>query len=236
VIIVIGGLVGAGKTSLAKELNKYYIHLNRSVCVLRLTAYPNTSYLLFDLLARIFYGHKVVQRYEKVGVHPSTLVAKRVQGFSSLFANIIIFVEILSLFLWNLCTKLRCFMSQIIIIDEGFVNAVANYLEILGKSATTLISFILRWVQRWNQQHKVVFLFITADFITLIRRWTTRRRPIITSLINIDHHIRYLRLMLLSLKLFLNSGFNVKIFDSSGKDVHMLVHEVIKYVEGSICR
>jgi hypothetical protein len=235
IIIVIGGFVGAGKSSLAKELNEYYMHLNESTCILRLTAYPNVSYLLFDLLAKIFYGFKVVKYYKKVGVHPSTLVSKRLQRLLPFFTKIMIFVEILSLLLWGLYIKLRCVKSQIVIIDEGFVNVIANYLEVLGKDATILVDFVMRWVHRLMQQYKVVLSFITADLNTLIRRWITRRRPIITSFINIDHHIRYLRIMSFSLKLFLDSGFSVKLLDSTNKDASILTHEVIRYLKNDVC-
>jgi len=236
VIVVIGGLVGAGKTSLAKELNRYYSRLNRRVCVLRLVAYPNVSYLFFDLLAKIFYGCKVVRYYRRAGVHPSTLVAKRIQKFSLLFAKIIFFVELSSLFLWDLYRRLRCFGSLMIIIDEGFVNAVANYLEILGKDATTVVSYVFKLAQKMNQKHRTVFLFVVADFDTLIKRWARRRCPIATSFIGLNHHIRYLKLMLFSLKLFLNSGFKIAVVDSSNKDVPILAYEAIKYVEDNVYR
>jgi hypothetical protein len=235
VIIVIGGLVGAGKTSLAKELNRYYTRY-RNVCVLRLVAYSNVSYLFFDILAKIFYGRRVVKNYERVKIHPSTLVAMRVRRFPPLFAKIIIFVEIFSLFLWNLYKRLKCFGSQIVIIDEGFVNVVANYLEVLGKNATPLIGYVLRLTQKWYQKHRTVFLFVTSDYDTLIKRWSIRKHPIITSFIDQDHHIRYMNLMLLSLKLFLDSGFNNIVVDSSNKDVHMLVHKVIKHIDDNICK
>ena len=235
IIVVIGGLVGAGKSSLVKELNEYYMCLNESTCILHLIAYPNVSYLLFDLLAKIFYGFKVVRYYKRAGVHPSTLVSKRLQRLLPFFTKIMIFVEILSLLLWGLYMKLRCIKSQIVIIDEGFVNVIANYLEVLGKDATILVDFVMRWVHRLTQQYKVVLSFITADLNTLTRRWIMRRRPMITSFINIDHHIRYLRLMSFSLKLFLDSGFSVKLLDSTNKDASILTHEVIRYLKNGVC-
>jgi hypothetical protein len=236
IIIVISGFVGAGKSSLAKELSKYYMHLNESACTFRLVAYPNVSYLLFDLLAKIFYGFKVVKYYERVCVHPSTLVSKRLQRLLPFFTKIVIFVEVLSLLLWSLYMKLRCIKSQIVIIDEGFVNIVANYLEVLGKDATMLVDLVMRLVYRLSQRYKIVLLFITTDLNTLIRRWIARRRPIITSFISIDHHMRYLRLMSFSLKLFLDLGFDVKLLDSTNKDASTLTHEVIRYLKNSICK
>lgn len=235
IIIVISGLVGAGKSSLAKKLNEYYMHLNESTCILRLIAYPSVSYLLFDLLAKIFYGFKVVKYYKKAGVHPSTLVSKRLQRPLPFFTKIIIIVEIISLLLWGYYMKLRCIKSRIVIIDEGFVNVIANYLEVLGKDATILLDFVMRGVHRLMQQYMVVLSFITADLDTLIGRWITRRRPIITSFVNIDHHIRYLRLMSFSLKLLLDSGFSVKLLDSSNKDAFILTHEVIRYLKNGVC-
>lgn len=234
VIVVIGGLVGAGKTSLVSELSKYYMRLHRRVCVSRLTAYPNISYIFFNLLARTLYGSRVVKDYERVGIHPSTLVAKRLRTLPHLPALIVVFAEILSLLLWNLYMKLKCSWSQVVIVDEGFINAVANYLEILGRNAATLVSFVLRTAQKWSRRHRVIPVFVVVDFETLIKRWFMRGRPIITSIIDLSQHIRYLKLMLISLRLFQSSGFHVAILDSSSKDVHTLMHEAIRCIEGNV--
>ena len=43
VVIIVGGMVGSGKSTLVNKLRDVF--LNERVCTLNMTAYPNVSYL-----------------------------------------------------------------------------------------------------------------------------------------------------------------------------------------------
>ena len=193
VVIIVGGMVGAGKSTLVNKLRDVFF--NERVCILNMTAYPNVSYLLFTLLAAFFYGRKIVKFYEERGVHPSTLVVKRLQRTGLMFSLITTLIETVSIHLWIIYVYIRCWRMRVIIVDEGFINAVANYVEVLGKKSNILIHYILSMLNSWRRKHKLVLVFLSANFNALRERWFKRERPVLTRFIGLDHHFRYLGLM-----------------------------------------
>ena len=226
VVIIVGGMVGAGKSTLVNKLRDVF--LNERVCTLNMTAYPNVSYFFFTLLAAFFYGRKTVKFYEERGVHPSTLVIKRLQRTGLLFSLITTLIEIVSVHLWIIYMHIRCWQMRVVIVDEGFINAVANYVEVLGKESNILIHYILSMLNSWRRKHKLVLVFLSANLNALRERWFKRERPVLTRFIGLDHHFRYLGLMKFSVRLFIRSGFNVLVVDTSYKRPDEVAEEVIK--------
>jgi len=232
-IIIVGGMVGTGKSTVVDVLRKALVI--KDICTLRLTAYPNVSYAFFTLLALLFYRRrKILKFYRSGGIHPSTLVIKRFNKLNSLFITLITFIEILSLCLWVLYMYIKCKGSKIVIIDEGFINVVANYMEVLGRNSSKLIYFVFKLLRRWSYRYRLLLIFLKADYSILMGRWAKRRRPIITSFIDLNYHILYQRLMMISLKMFLTSGFNIVLIDTSHKGVYDTIHEVIEIVRHNL--
>lgn len=221
--------MGGGKSSLVNNLRNV-LSANIDVCTLRLTAYPNLSYALFSLLALLLYNYKVLKLYSRVGVHPSTLAIKRIRKVNALTAMLITLLEIASIHLWRLYKSFKCRRSRIVLIDEGFINAVANYVEVLGKHSSVLIHYVYKLLRRFSQNHKLVFIFLTADINTLRRRWLRRRYPIETSFIDLFHHIRYVKLMMFSMRVFSKLGFKVHVIDATYKDLNEVVQEALKLI------
>ncbi|MEM1510230.1 MAG: hypothetical protein QW096_10245 [Thermofilaceae archaeon] len=191
VILVIAGFVGAGKTTISSVAKAYFAKQNLSTCYDSLTAFPVLSYAFFRMLGMICYGSKVLNYYESIKVHPSTLLVKRIIKFPKIIKLIILVMEIFSLILRLLILLLRSRGRDIIIIDEGFINIIANYIEILNKEAIYLTYMLVSIVNIISKKFKIYTFFLKTNLKVLSTRWKRRGYPKTTSLIDRTHHIYY---------------------------------------------
>ncbi|MEM2261452.1 MAG: hypothetical protein QXK24_03270 [Ignisphaera sp.] len=198
VILIIAGFVGAGKTTISNITKAYFAKQNLSTCYDSLTAFPAFSYAFFKILGIISYGSKVLNYYESIKIHPSTLVAKRIVKFPKIIKLIIVIMEIFSIILRLLILSLRSRGRDVIIIDEGFINIIANYIETLNKEAIYLICVLVSIVNIISKKFKIYTFFLKTNPKVLSMRWKRRGYPKTTSLVNNKHH-RYYNLSLLNM-------------------------------------
>lgn len=194
-IIVISGHVGSGKTTLSRFVAKYLRQHGFTVCYDRVTAFPLVSYLLFKVLALLMYGGKVVRYHESLSVHPSTLVVLRLKKQLGLLKIIIIFLESICTYLRITWLIFKCRNKDIVIIDEGFANVLANYIEILGETSRYLIYTVGKTILLLNKTHRLHVFYLKATCELLVERWFKRGYPKRTSLVSIHYHLKYSELL-----------------------------------------
>jgi deoxyadenosine/deoxycytidine kinase len=225
-MILISGFVGAGKTTIAQNLANY---LQQSdVCIQSISAFPNISYVVLKAISMLLYGHKVTQAHESLGVHPATLIVKRFYKLPKSLVFIITLIEVLSIQFAFLRMMFSCRRSKIIVVDEGPINMVANYLEVLDRDAKYLFYVLCRLLKHLQQQFDVVFIFLITNQNTLINRWIKRNRPLPTSLVDLYHHFQYIKLLTYSKTLFECAGFSIISFDTSNSDPESIARSIIK--------
>lgn len=230
-VVFVSGLVGAGKTTFARALKSYLASQGFKVCIYRISAFPLISYTFFRLLACIFYGCKVVKNYEKINVHPSTLVLLRAKRIPFLIMLIVIYLETVSTLLKYLGVFLRCRQMNMIIIDEGLINQFANYIELFGKRSALLILsariFFEKFKKIFGFDVNTVFMNI-RDYSVLLNRWHMRGHPLPTSFIDIKYHLKYLMLVEVAKNIMLKS-FNQHIVElyTDEKPLQKLVLEYL---------
>lgn len=202
-LIFVSGPPGAGKSTFVKILRAHYLLLGYKVHSQAITAFPMLSYTFFKLLSILLYGREIVELHLKLKVHPSTLVIQRVKLFPPLIVYMLSFLEIISILLsFHVKVFLRNKRNTIILIDEGLVNAIANYVEVFGKHAKLLVFFVLEFIKRIHHKFKVKVVFLDTRFDeVLVERWKKRGHPTATSLIGLEHHLMYARFVRLSEKL-----------------------------------
>jgi len=205
--IIVSGPVGAGKTTFVRALKLHLELQGLRVCDDSITAFPLFSYIFFKLLACMSYGCKVVKAYEKIKIHPSTLVLLRVKKIPSLITLIVMYLEILSVFLRYLKILFCCIRRDAIIIDEGLINMFANYIEIFGKKSAPLMFYVRTVFEKLRRMlgFDVDIVFISIkDYSMLLDRWYKRKYPLLTSLVDADHHFRYLKFIEISKNIIAN--------------------------------
>ena len=205
VLIFVSGPVGVGKTTFSTILFRLMLSQGHGVCYRSLTAFPLFSYMFFKLLATLLYGLNVVRYHERVRIHPSTLFILRVKSIPKPITVLFMFLESLSMLL-SLYYKviLSCMNRRVIIVDEGFLNMVANYIEVFGKRSAFLIALIAILLQKLQKRFKLSIIYLDAADTTLIERWRTRGYPAFTPIVDVMHHLMYVRLIRFSKKLLSN--------------------------------
>ena len=226
IIVIMGGMVGSGKTTLINKLKD--IISRDSSCATRMVAFPNISYVFFYILAMLLYNHRIVRLYEKAGIHPSTLVFKRIGNSGSIISLLIFIIEMISIHVWLLFTGIKCRKASLIIIEEGFINAMANYLEVLKEQSSLPIYYIAILLLAWKRKYRLYLFFLSTSTDVLLERWSKRRRPVISKFIGQDHHIRYLKLMQASLELLRKTGFTIVEIDTSYKSPSEVKKELLR--------
>jgi len=225
-IIIVSGFVGAGKTTIVQNLAKYLRQYD--VCSKSISAFPNISYYFFKAISILLYGRKITRAYKIIGVHPATLITKRFYNLPKFLAFITILIEVISIHLAFLRITFNHKNSRIIIIDEGPINMVANYLEVLNENAKYLFFALYKLIRCLQQRFDMVFVFLTTDPNILIKRWAARHRPFPTILVDLHHHLRYLKLLMHSRDLFEYTGFKIMSFDTSNSNPKRIVQFIIR--------
>lgn len=191
-LIFVCGSVGAGKTTLAKYLLRH-LSSKQKTCYQSITAFPLFSYVVYKLLSTLLYGCNLVRAHEKIRIHPATLFVKRVGRISQPLLITLVYIEAMSVFLTYVKMRLVCRKAQVIVIDEGPLNIMANYFEIFDKTyARWLIIFLLKLVRHLERtiDVKTIFLHVSSKS-ALLRRWTERGHPLSTTIVDFSHLIRY---------------------------------------------
>lgn len=227
-LIFVSGPVGVGKTTFSRTLLFSLLSRGYSVCYKSLVSFPLFSYLYFKLTAMLFYGLKIVRMHEKINIHPSTLFMLRVKKIPKPIISILTFLEILS-FLLSFYTKifLSCISKKVIIVDEGIINILASYLEIFGKNTFLplfLIAFMKK-LQHWFNL-RIIYLDVKNDEV-LLRRWITRKYPLATPIIGIEHHLKYTQLIRCS-KTLISKMLQVTEIDNTDNISHKIINEFIE--------
>lgn len=215
-LIFICGNVGAGKTTLKYNLLKY-LKTRRKVYSFSLLAFPLFSYVTYKMLAILMYGRGLVKLHEDIKIHPSTLFIKRVKRMPSFLLLVFTFIELMSIFpkyIW-LLEKLR--RNQVIIVDEGPINMMANYFEVFGSKhiITHPSFFLMRLVKNLKSKVDVKTVFLHSRSDVLIERWMHRKHPLPTNIIGLFHHIKYNKLVTLSKILYEKNVDDVLEIDTS---------------------
>lgn len=226
VMLVIAGFVGAGKTTISSIARAFLAKQNVSVCYDSLTAFPALSYIFFKVLGMIIYGPKILDHYKSIRVHPSTLVVKRIIKFPKIIKFLIIVVETFSLILRLSWLSLRCRRQSIVIIDEGFINILANYIEILDKEAMYLIRLVISIIYIISKRFKVYAFFLKTRSEVLLARWKSRGYPKTTLLIDNRHHLYYNIYLLNIAREIYSQYFRVIDLDANKKPLE-IVHKII---------
>jgi len=226
IVVIVGGMVGSGKTTL---VNKLKDAVSRdSSCATHMAAFPNVSYIFFRILATLLYNCRIVSLYEKAGIHPSTLVFKRIKKPGSTISLLISIIEMISIHVWLLLMDIKCRKASLIIIDEGFINAIANYLEVLKEHSSLLLYYTATLLLMLKRKYLLYLFFLSTSIDALLERWSRRRRPVISKFIGLDHHIRYLKLMQTSLELLRKMGFTIVEINTSYKSPSEVKKELLR--------
>ncbi|MCR8456044.1 MAG: hypothetical protein QXJ52_05925 [Candidatus Korarchaeota archaeon] len=171
----------------------------------------------------------MVIAHERVNIHPSTLFMLRVRNLPRPIMLMLTFLEVLSVMLsFYVRILLNCINKKVIVVDEGFINMLASYFEIFGKSVF-LESFIIALMKKLQLHFdfKIIYLDVKDEKI-LLKRWTTRGYPAATSMIKINHHLRYVQLIRYS-KALISKNFSIIEIENARKNPYELVKE---FVEG----
>ncbi|MEM4888606.1 MAG: hypothetical protein QXR51_06270 [Desulfurococcaceae archaeon] len=228
-LVFVSGPVGVGKTTISRNLLYSLSSRGYSVCYSSLVSFPLFSYLFFKLAAILAYGLEVVRVHEKVNIHPSTLFILRVRNLPRPIILMLVFLEALSIML-SFCVRIlfNCMNKKVIIVDEGFVNMLASYFEIFGRNVF-LESFTIALMKKLQRYFDLKIIYLdTNDEKILLKRWITRGYPAATSMIKINHHLRYTQLIRCS-KDLISKNFQIIEIDNSRKPPYELVKE---FVEG----
>lgn len=234
-VIVISGLVGAGKTTVSRMLFNVFTQKGYRIHSVNFTAFPNISYLFFKLISAFLLGIKNVKEHEELNIHPSSLFKLRIRHAPKPLMKLIELVEMFSMSLSFLLIeiKMKLLKKNIIIIDEGIINAVANYLEVLGKDSSELIAFAYRHLERLRRNYCLVIVFLVADLRELVIRWIKRGYPRPNALFSLKHHIKYNLYLLISAKFF-SQFFNIVFEDTSRTTPISVASRVIEIIENKI--
>lgn len=227
-LIFVSGPIGVGKTTFSHNLLFLLSLRGYNACYKSFVSFPLFSYLFFKLAAILVYGLKIVKMHEEVNIHPSTLFKLRVRKFPRLLVLTLIFLEVLSVTLY-FCIKilLSCMNKKVVIVDEGIINILASYLEIFGKNVF-LASFIVMFMkkfQRWLNL-KIIYLDVKDEKV-LLKRWIERGYPAATSIIKMEHHLKYTRLIRCA-KALISKIFQVIEIESAEKSPYKLVNELVE--------
>ena len=202
-LIFISGPTGAGKTTFSTALFNIMVRKGHKVCYKSFTAFPLFSYTFFKALVILFYGLKVVRYHEDVRIHPSTLFILRVKKLPKPIIVLFMLFESLNMILsFYLKVILACISRRVLIVDEGFPNMIANYIEIFGKNSAFLIALIMAFVLKLRQKFKLLIIYVDAPDNVLLERWSTRGHPASTPVVNITHHLKYIHLVRFSKMMF----------------------------------
>jgi len=202
-LIFISGPMGAGKTTFSTALFNIMVRKGHKACYRSFTAFSLFSYAFFKALVILLYGLKIVKYHENVRIHPSTLFILRVKKLPKLIIVLLTLLESLNMILsFYLKVILACTGRRVLIVDEGFPNMIANYIEIFGKNSAFLIALIIAFVLKLQQRFRLLIIYVDATDSVLLERWTARGHPAPTPVVNIVHHLKYMRLIRFSKTMF----------------------------------
>lgn len=229
--IVISGQVGSGKTTISRLIMIKLRQRGSSVCYDRITAYPLISYLVFKMIAMLLYGDRIVRYHESASIHPSTLVAMRLRRGLGPLSILLILIESLSTYIRFSLMNMKCKGKDILLVDEGFVNIVANYLEVLGLKSRYLVSVISRIIRRFSRSYDLYIFYLRTRTGVLIERWIKRGYPKETPLINTRYHLLY-NIILDKARKIIESDHRVKIVDLDASESPVsLVDSILRAIQ-----
>jgi len=227
VLIFISGPVGAGKTTFSAALLSLMFRKGYKVCYRSLTAFPLFSYIFFKLAAMLFYGLKVVRHHEKVRIHPSTLFILRIKSMPKPVIVLLMLLESLSVglsFYFKIIST--CINRKVIIVDEGFLNMVANYIEVFGRRSAFLIALIAILIQKLQKRFRLTIIYLDAADNILLERWVARGYPATTPIVDMKYHLKYVHLIRFSKTLISSVAPLIKL--NTNEKQSLLLNECIE--------
>ncbi|MEM0367900.1 MAG: hypothetical protein QXN57_00435, partial [Desulfurococcaceae archaeon] len=102
-----------------------------------------------------------------------------------------------------------------------------SYFEIFGRSVL-LESFIIALMKKLQLYFDLKIIYLDAkDEKILLKRWITRGYPAATSMIKINHHLRYVQLIRHS-KALISKNFQIIEIENARKTPYELVKEFVE--------
>jgi hypothetical protein len=208
-LIFVSGSVGAGKSTLAKNLTEY-LSAKEQVHCHRMEAFPLFSYLTYNLLSMLLYGRDLVKSHNNVNIHPATLLKKRLGKIPSPVIYFLCLIEVVSVFLKYTELRVKCSRKRYLIIEDGFINMMANYLEIFETQAKWMFPFIRSLIGSFERRTsmKTVYLYLDSSRAS-IERWHIRGHPVSTALVNFAYLVKYDSYIESSKKIYKQMGYQV---------------------------
>ena len=190
-IIVVSGPDASGKTTFCRKLS------TKLPCgYIPLQGFHMLSYLLvrtIRILLELIHPRAYFLKKSSLLDHPYIF---------SLYVKLLPLPYILekaSLMLKYLLITIRLFFKQCLIIDEGFINTLANYMEVFTRVrdhkvrqyGVSLATTLLILYDTISKRYNTLTIYLDVDDSLQIRRVLFRRRPI-TTLNGLLRHRRYL--------------------------------------------
>jgi deoxyadenosine/deoxycytidine kinase len=236
-VLIISGVMGSGKSTAAIGIARVLKEKGFKVKITSMTGFHNLAYILTYCLARLTYDnkgfHDLIEKYK---VHPLSLLGSYV---IERLAKLLSILEILSLhiaFLHKIILPLKL-RYDIIVVDEGFINVIGNYMATFSSHKDKmilqmLIKNILRLAQRVSLIASLKIFFLDTDNFTVISRWERRGYPRqIQQPFTYENYLAYL-MYIRKARDLLNQALDVEIIDintstlSSPKVIDMMLNEL----------
>ncbi len=182
IMLHIAGPPASGKTTLCRML--MYVFKSKGIEYLHttLTGFHNISYVYVIVLLKLFKFCKVVSQEDLEQIkltrrNPYDLIP---YAYIKRQLNLIYLLEIVSMYLKfaTILIKAIIWRPKVVIIDEGLMNVMFNYITFFHSRKSTLwkslLKHVLRILHHMNKHFTMVVMILMPDIDLCISRWIKR--------------------------------------------------------------